>query len=346
MQLKPGSTHLFNLIIQNPDGTPAVPTEPGKFKILDKNNKVLTEGRLMRGYAEGEFETQWVIPITKPSNPYKILAQINTAENGWLSHTESFQIQEEEVPDYNYISMVTYGQDSLNLRSPKAGNFQISFYGTSDTPLVVLDSLVIEIGDNKITADMISQLHPGFYTASIRQINDTGVVTGEPSIVNFAVANMRFWTMLPRLRTYLDRYHKNPERINGYTNEMLYTWFVEGLSKVNAQPFLTSWTMASFPKEPHDVGLVGMWIRAAAYYGLRSQVLVEGELQFDYNGPNVTVTRDNMQALEAEISRLEMELDDAIKQSKKIMKANGNIGVLSHRKPGARSFGRGARIRA
>lgn len=342
-ELKPGSNHTFTVLVSTPDGAPAIPTEPGRFRVLDKDNKPITEGRLMRGYVDGEFETQWVVPTTKPNNPYKLQAQVNTADFGWLTQVESFRIQEEEIPDYNYIKMLTYGKESLTINSLEQGRFQIAMYEQSEEPVLTIITDLI-IGENTISADDIKFIKPGMYTAMLNKVDANDNPIGEPSVFNFAVAPMRFWSMLPRLRTYIDRYHKNVTRINGYTDEMMYTWFIEGLSKINSLPFLTSWSMVNFPKEPQDVGLVGLWIRAAAYYGLRSQVLVEGELQFDYNGPNVSITRDQMQALEAEIGRLEAELEEAIKQAKKIIKANGVIGVLSHRKIGARSFGRGNRI--
>lgn len=335
--LKPGSDHLFVEQLLDFDGNPAVPTKPGYAIIENAAGLQLFRGDILQQLTEddqpsGFFELAWTVPVTEPSNPHRIRWFVPTAE-GLITHGSSFEIESVPVEDFSFVDFVSEGFTQLRVQAPSVGEFSFSLLDDHQRVKFVKAVTVGPDLHAVVEHEMLAKLKPGEYLYMLEG-------GSEPIVGNLHVASLRFWQMLPRLRTHLDRARYPLVNIKAYQDHHIYSWFVDGLALINSKEPITPYSWHDFPRAPRDHGLETYWIKAAALHALRSQLLLENELAFSYSGVNVDVDYDRTPGIEAEIGRLEAELDEPLAKLKEEIWRRGPIGVIAHRAVGAASYGR------
>lgn len=129
------------------------------------------------------------------------------------------------------------------------------------------------------------------------------------------------------LRMRVDKYLKDIDTYTGYRDSDLYFHLTKGLDYLNMYFIPTDWTMVKFKGELAMM-LPGL-ITCALYSLLRAQYLAEGDASFSYSGQPVSLEIDRSQFIEAEIGRLENEINDVVKPAKEqFIKRGSSVGVL------------------
>lgn len=330
----PGNPKTFTEYLSDIDNAPAVPVKPGTVQISDSRNEVVYQGELFRASAEGFFEFQWTPLARTPNNPYTIVWKVPTAA-GLVSSKTQFEIEEKQEQDFSFVNFVTEGFKNISVTVDAAGNWQLKMYDQAQN-LVWNTYFTCEDPALPIKVDYFGhrEIPAGEYTYICES------ASGDQLVNNLHVAPLRFWQLLPRFRTAIDRAKYPWQNIKAYRDDHAYSWFVEGMAYINRVAPTTDWNWATFPKAPKDYGLEGYIVKAAQLHALRSQLLLENELAFDYQGPNVNVSYDHTAGLEAEIGRLEAELEQALKDTKMDYFRKGQMGTLIHRAYGSSSYGR------
>jgi hypothetical protein len=112
------------------------------------------------------------------------------------------------------------------------------------------------------------------------------------------------FSLIKQLRIYVDKIQKRVGIIQAYADGDLCNNFAKAMNFMNQVAPLSSWTFMTFPYQWFEQFL----IKSAAWWTLRTQYILEGDLQFDYAGQTITLTYDHLSFISDEIGRLENEL--------------------------------------
>ncbi len=134
-------------------------------------------------------------------------------------------------------------------------------------------------------------------------------------------------SMISDLRMKADKVLKEIDVYTGYRDSDLYFHLQEGLNYLNMLWVPTSWTYVSFSG---SLGLSKWSLYDCALWSLlRAQYLAEGDSAFSYDGQPVTLSVDRTSYIEAELGRLQDEIDDKIVPWKKqVIKRGRSVGHL------------------
>lgn len=291
--------HTFQEFLSGEDG-PAVAIRPGKATIYDAKSQQVYQTEVFRSEQPGFFFFAWTPPGRDPVNPYKLVWQVATAE-GLVSHSSSFDIEEEVRDDFSFQTMVTQGFKKLKLNVMDIGQAEIKLINARTSSVTYTAYANFErVGENVIPID--SDIPPGDYLVTISWNN----VNIEDQLINLAVASLKFYSFMPRFRADLDRTKYPGFDIRAWNDSHIHSWFKQAYDLINSYPPLTisiGWNTQGAGTISQDA-LENLVFIGAKYYALRSQFLLENGLAFDYSGPNVNISHDKTGGIESEIGRL------------------------------------------
>lgn len=134
-------------------------------------------------------------------------------------------------------------------------------------------------------------------------------------------------TRIADLRMLADKYLKDIDLYTGYRDSDLYFHLLKGLDHLNMLYVPTDWTILKM-KGTVSILVPGL-MTCALYSLLRAQYLAEGDASFNYSGQPVSLDVDRSQYIEAEIGRLENEIENVVKPAKKQFLQRGRmVGAL------------------
>lgn len=328
----PGNTITLSNVIHEFDGTLADTVQPGEYAILNGSNVQISSGALFKD-SPGNYFFNWETPSADIVNPYTVVWKLKTAQGG-LTDKTTFEIEVPDVVDFNFSIFALQGDKDITLTGIAPGNYGIKWVDVNGS-VKGEDTVTINSTLKVTLPQKLLDLKIGGYAVILLNMN-----TLQRTIYNLTIASYRFFALLPRFRTMVDRNKYNLDHIKAWREEHIYHFFEEGLALINRTAPTSNYNFETFPTEPNDVGLVGYLLKAAIYHGLRSAYLLENTLSFDYTGPNIDVNYDQMAGIEAEIGRLAEELGEGLAMAKKQAWIGGPVGVVSHRHLGARSRAR------
>lgn len=120
------------------------------------------------------------------------------------------------------------------------------------------------------------------------------------------------WSLITQLRQYVDKIQKQTGIIQAYNDAELMNNLAKGIQFVNRVVPISEWTYATLPWQTFELYV----IEGAALWTLRTQYLLEGDLQFSYSGQTITLDYDHLGFLSEEIGRLEDDLHNPEKLGK------------------------------
>jgi len=331
LTIKPNNQHVFQKELKDFQGNLAIPIQPGSYSILDATGVVVSEGDLERSDQEGTFQFLWNVPALNFKNPYTILWRVLTEDSN-IEASSEFEIEQEAELSFSHSILALKGANSVTLSGvPERGRFSFSLVDKYETNLMT-GYTSVEKEDYPHVLKFSSPLAVGSDTYLIIL---THSLTGVNYMYNLSVASTRFFQILPRIRTYIDRVKYGFDLIKAYRDEQIFLSSLEGMSKINQTGNTTEYNWETYPKESTYEGLL---VLATSLYSLRSQYLLENELAFDLQGINLSISDDKRSGLGTEIDRLEGELRDQTEQVKLISWTRSSPGVLIHRNPNNRSY--------
>jgi len=112
------------------------------------------------------------------------------------------------------------------------------------------------------------------------------------------------FSLIKQLRVYVDKIQKQAGIIQAYSDGELCNNYVKALNYVNRVHPFSTWTFSNFPWQWFEHFLV----EAAAWWTLRTQYLLEGDMQFSYGGQTITLEYDHLSFLSEELGRLERDI--------------------------------------
>ena len=71
--------------------------------------------------------------------------------------------------------------------------------------------------------------------------------------------------------------------------------------------------------------LLDVWITCSSYYALSAQLGAEGAMAFDFSGQSINLNIDRSPSLEAMLGRIEQQINDQVKEYKKILAKAGQF---------------------
>jgi len=107
-----------------------------------------------------------------------------------------------------------------------------------------------------------------------------------------------------------------------YTQQDILTYLHRGLMLFNQiAPRLTAFTGMNMQGV-----ILQAWITCSTYYALSAQLQAEGAMAFDFSGQTVNLNVDRSPSIEAALGRIEGQISDQVKETKKLL---AKAGVIS-----------------
>lgn len=141
-------------------------------------------------------------------------------------------------------------------------------------------------------------------------------------IVQARIVPNVFWHLYPSLDSLLNKLRKRSSLVYSYTKSDIYEYIRRGISMLNLiPPQTTGWTIESIP-------LGGKWhggndlshyvISAAALWGLQAQLLMYGELNFDFTGQTIGLSYNSSDAVGRELEFLMTQINEQFPRAKEL----------------------------
>lgn len=335
---------------------PSVPANAAihpQWSIIDNLGVQVASGVGSPGSAPGRWQFQWHVPpnadLSTQSKKWRVIWNIVTQTNRQLRETQPFDVIDLRTPDTledlrAHAYLVYAGQsERLILRLPRRPD-EISVMGFPsvslqsplpvDTPLFQGSLAGSEINETEeqnlfaywIDTPPLSVL--GEYQI-VWQYRDTVTSPKITTIQKLIVPPSIFWSLVPGLKTLIDKLQKKGSTIHAYQDADIYEYFNRGIGYLNSASPATSWDMCSFPYSGLTMRFV---IEAAALVALQAQHLLAGELQFSFSGQRVSLDLDQAGMYAEVVQRLTDSLFSANPGSWARAKVdlNRQMGAIAH----------------
>lgn len=321
--------------------TPITPISAAypSFAIKSPKGDIVHSGTAVAYSTPGTYRIEWTIPST---------AQLSTDLDNWvvewtmvsnnnrqLFYKENFQIVDSRVETPTDKSIIQVVPDSKS--------FRLVNYFESDPEFIQLDlypatntaTPIKTISKEELTGPINEEGHIGYYVDI-----ENGLSQGDYLVMwsyrNTALSEMsrEFKTLrsvrttilryCDQLRILIDRFQKRLSAPNAYSDSDLIEFLHKGCEATN------QWYPANNPPITWDTvdGFgMGIYVIAwAAYWGLRSQHLVETDLAFQYNGQSTTLDYDRTGNLDSAIQGLMDFITNGLSKAKTALARSANVG--------------------
>jgi hypothetical protein len=316
--------------------TNSVPSVPSNsvmypaFSIVDPSGIQVASGVGTPGSSAGRWQTTYIIPPLAPlstiSAKWRVVWNMVTSTGRQLSENRPFSVIELRTPNtledlrvgvyLTYegqserlvlrlprrpaeLSVVSYPATSLTNPAPNTTN------GVSFTGSLALGNIIEVEEQNMFTyyfdTPDITALGEHQIIWSVRQ---TLTSARDTIIQQLVVPPAVFWSLVPPLRTLIDKLQKKSGTVYAYRDADIYSYFSMGVGYLNSASPVSNWDLRTFPYNSMTMRFL---IEATALAALQAQQITAIELNFSFSGQSVTLDQDLVGGLGEVIQRL---LDD------------------------------------
>jgi hypothetical protein len=339
--------------IFDPSGTAiqtgvGVQNTPGNFKVdflVPKDAPLSYFQQAPQRYNnEGQGE-----PLTANDARYRIEWQLVTAENYQADFTEEFDVRDIAVTQSlsRELKYLTFAGAPFRLllrttELPYRAEVRLLLRGADhDRPTVkaCYDSTQpvpnqgnichSKDGDSYVLYFDVKKgvTHANTAYIALWEIQDTefSVPRHEYQVVTAIHTNLL--PLMLSLRMLIDKFQKKLGRLQAYEDSDLLEYITEGVRQVNMSHPATSFPISAMPDE-----LLGLVLLGAGWYGLKSQSILETDLDFNFSGQSVTLSVSRAAALDSSAAAMMEQFNKQITPVKMaIVRQQRGVGTFAGR---------------
>ncbi len=299
----------------DPDSYPVSQTEP-LVNVYDPDGSVVTIGIGVRT-APGIYTYLWSCPLGAILSDSWAIKWGATIAGSYTQWTEYFKVVDQSLADPkatdpNQFSSAKTEEYVLALRNRTERVFIetkvstdyvepvsapiLSVYTPSETLLTTITATQVSGVTGSYYADVLGTVlsQPDSYYMLVWEYQLTASTPTRTSIQTLWTAPLSIFRALPDLRMLMDKSNKPSDRVRGYGDQELARYLVMGLGMFNARPPVSYFTWTQVP------GNVYPWVmQCSMLYGLKAQMLLEIDQDFEMTGQTVSLRWEHVQNLSA-----------------------------------------------
>lgn len=331
MKLTRGQSVVFSKNIKDSSGVEPSLSVPVNARIMDPSQNLVSQGTAFKNIETGLYDYSFVVPANAP---------FSTVEHSWtldwsfqsgtqvLDIITEFDVVEDdnELPPRTLI-LSTKSKETIEFVLPaKATSIEFEILNYMDTVVYSTTNL----NDFETTSTIKGYIYGlpfdttpypnGDYMVRVRakipNIRQTYV-----EIVIARIVPNYFWFYVPQLQMYMDKVRKPGQLVQSYSMSDLYEYLSKGISMLNlVPPQITQWNINNVPGSHNGTfDISGYLVSAAACWGLQAQIVMYGELGFQFSGQTVTLDYDPSSSIGGTIETLLHNINEQFPKAKELM---------------------------